>query len=87
MQVRVRVPAQPAQVRLGGEVVLAPRDALLRGRVERLYADLELQGRGWEPCNQGPEPLGKVVRNEFEVKEWRVVRVRRNQFQEELENA
>ena len=44
MQVRVGVRQQPAQVGLGGLVVLAPRDGLLHYHVEGLHAVVILAG-------------------------------------------
>ena len=87
VQVRLRVRAQPAEVGFGGGVVLAPGDPALHGDVEGLDADLELQRAGRKARDRRLQRLGQVIRDQFEVQERRVVGTRRDQPEEELEDA
>ena len=57
------------------------------GDVEGLDADLELQRAGRKARDRRLQRLGQVIRNQFEVQERGVVGTRRDQPEEELEDA
>ena len=69
MQVRVGVGQQPAQVGLGGVVVLPPRDGLLHRHVEGLHAHFELQHPRRKLRQHGPQAIRQVVGDDFKVQE------------------
>ena len=77
MQVRVGVGQQPAQVGLGGIVVLPPGDGLLHRHVEGLHADFELQHARRELRQHGPQTVRQVVGDDFKVQKEACVRTLR----------
>ena len=63
------VVAEPAKVGFGFGVVLLSMDAGGDFGVERLDADFELDGTGWESLDEGTEGFRKPVGDHFKVEE------------------
>ena len=87
VQMRMRMFHQPADV--GGRllVVLFAADQRLHFRVEALHSDFQLQSAGREFRKQFLQAVGQMIGYYFKVDKNRIVRLRSQLVEEELQDA
>lgn len=69
MDVDAAAGSEPAEVVLHATVVLSARDQFLDVGIQRLDADFELEGAGWELRDEFAEGIGQAVGDHLEVDE------------------